>query len=218
MGPTLRGLSPEALTALNAFEVRPPVKRGDIEALLGMEPGVLALVDGLFHDALAVGHMEIRNAVERGWQVWGLSSMGAIRAYEMRTLGVRGYGQVYERFFAEEDFQDDEVALLHTAAPDYTPLTEPLVHLRVALDAYTEARILLPDQRDAIAQRLKSLWYGERTLELFFRLLREQAGPEIDPVNPNRCAISLRADFDRHRIKTRDLDRFLKEQVFGIRG
>ncbi|WP_425300876.1 TfuA-like protein, partial [Nocardia wallacei] len=34
--------------------------------------------------------MEIREALEAGWSVWGLSSMGAIRAAEMRLLGMRG--------------------------------------------------------------------------------------------------------------------------------
>ncbi len=142
VGPTFKGLGAAAIDAAQAFQIRSPVKRGDVEALAGVEPGVLVLVDGLFHDALAVGHIEIRNAVERGWQVWGLSSMGAIRAYEMRTLGVRGYGAVYERFYAEEDFQDDEVSLLHASAPDYTPISEPLIHLRAALDAYVSEGML----------------------------------------------------------------------------
>ncbi len=72
--------------------VLPPVKRGDVEKLISeREPGAMAIVDGLFQQCLSVGHAEIRSAVAAGWQVWGLSSMGAIRAYEMRNMGVRGY-------------------------------------------------------------------------------------------------------------------------------
>jgi hypothetical protein len=209
VGPTARGLSAEALLAAQAFQICSPVRRGDIEALTPVEPGVLVLVDGLFHDVLAVGHIELREAVARGWQVWGLSSMGAIRAYEMRTLGMRGYGDVYARFFAEEDFQDDEVSLLHAPAPDYTPISEPLVHLRSALDAYVTAGMLSAEQSQDVAQTLKSLWYGERTLDLFFRLLRGHVGPSLDASLPH-----LRADFDRHRLKTHDLDRFLINRVW----
>ena len=99
--------------------MRPPVRRLDVAKLTATErrPGTLVIVDGLFHDTLAVGHAEIREAMRRGWRVWGLSSMGAIRAREMAPLGMKGFGRVFERFEAEADFQDDEVALLHEPRP-----------------------------------------------------------------------------------------------------
>ena len=65
--------------------------------------------------------------------MWGLSSMGAIRAREMAHLGMRGYGSVYAPFATEGDFQDDEVALLHEPNAPYRPVSEPLVHLREAV-------------------------------------------------------------------------------------
>src|SRR4051795_13634825 len=88
-GPSMPGSLrlPEGATVL------PPVRRGDVPALLrDRRPGALAIADGLFHQSLAVGHVEIRDALDAGWQVWGLSSMGAIRACEMRYLGMRGCG------------------------------------------------------------------------------------------------------------------------------
>src|SRR5580765_2100861 len=88
VGPTRIGLSPDAERALEFFDVRPPIQRGDLLTLPHGDTGTLVIVYGLFQDCLAVSHAEIRDASNQGWIVWGLSSMGAIRAYEMRTMGI----------------------------------------------------------------------------------------------------------------------------------
>ena len=111
-----------------------PVRRGDLTRLARLHaPGTIVLVDGLFHHTLAVGHAEIRGALARGWAVYGLGSMGAIRACEMRDLGVRGFGNVYRRFVADPELRDDEVALLHESEPPYRALSEPLLRLVMAI-------------------------------------------------------------------------------------
>src|SRR5579859_7788998 len=118
VGPTMAA-SERARRLARRLRVRRPIKRAEVERLASrrQRPGVLAIVDGLFHDTLSVGHAEIREAIRNGWQAWGLSSMGAIRAREMSSLGMHGFGQVYARFEQEADFQDDEVALLHEPGP-----------------------------------------------------------------------------------------------------
>src|SRR5580700_6059608 len=128
VGPTLAS-SPRARLLTKGFRLHRPIRRHDIDALLAerRQPGIVVIVDGVFHDTLAVGHAEIRTALGLGWRIWGLSSMGAIRAREMSSLGMRGFGRVFERFMAEEDFQDDEVALLHEPNAPYRPVSEPLV-------------------------------------------------------------------------------------------
>ena len=124
VGPTLgEGRRARSLAAARGVRLRPPVKRRDLSNFLAkvrrQRPGVICIVDGVFHDRLAVGHAEIREALERGWRVWGLSSMGAIRAREMQSLGMRGFGRIYELFNTGRDFQDDEVALLHEPTAPY---------------------------------------------------------------------------------------------------
>ena len=119
---------------------------------------------------------------------------------------MRGFGQVYERFCAEGDFQDDEVALLHEPAPSYRPLSEPLVHLRAAVD-YLVARGLLGErQAHAVVSELKTRWYGERTLRGAVEVLARLGRPGLDSVRDEL------ARFDRFRIKTTDLERFLIER------
>src|SRR5207248_10056382 len=88
-GPTLLGVPEPQLSVLRRMQILPPVKRGSVEAIVGSsDPGTMIIVDGQFHQCLSVGHVEIRVALKTGWEVWGLSSMGAIRAYEMRDLGM----------------------------------------------------------------------------------------------------------------------------------
>src|SRR4051812_45698286 len=105
VGPTYEPIAPSRLIEAAGFVPRPPASRGDIAALDDSHPGVIALIDGRFNEQLAVGHAELRRAIERGWDVWGLSSMGAIRAYEMRGLGMKGFGTVYQHFLALGDFR-----------------------------------------------------------------------------------------------------------------
>jgi hypothetical protein len=194
--------------------VRPPVKRHDVAKLVEAadEPGVMAIVDGVFHDKLAVGHAEIRDAMERGWKVWGVSSMGAIRAREMAALGMRGFGRVFERFVAEADFQDDEVALLHEPTPPYRAVSEPLVHLRAAIEHLVQQRIVSRADATAVVDDLKSRWFGERTVRGTIEALARRA--------PESSAAIRRelSDFRRFALKTRDLELFLERHPWTEQG
>jgi len=59
VGPTRYGL-PERAVNDAALDVRPPVRRGDLHGLAAESPpGYVAIVDGLFHQELAVAHWEV---------------------------------------------------------------------------------------------------------------------------------------------------------------
>jgi hypothetical protein len=222
-GPTLRTPGGRSVLLPEDVTLRPPVARGDIDALLreadgnaGNIVGTIILADGVFHQSLAVAHAELREAIHAGWSVWGLSSMGAIRAREMHTLGMIGYGQVYEKFLAEEDFQDDEVALLHEADPPYRCFSEPLVHMRAALEAWQAAGWMLPALCTEVADTMKSLWYGDRTMERFQQTIGEvlERSRNLSALQ-NREQLELSfADFDRYRLKTSDLASFLERGLW----
>lgn len=189
-----------------AVRWRPPAGRGDVERLVATErPGTLALVDGLFQERLAVGHAEILAALRAGWIVWGLSSMGAIRAFEMRYLGVRGVGRVYRHFLDGADFRDDEVALLHEPEHPYRAFTEPLIHLRYALADLRDRGDLSPDAHDDVVRSLSDQWFGERTMDRFIDLVLAVVRPDRNGGVRHRLA-----DFDRYRIKQADLVEFLE--------
>lgn len=205
-GPTVgRALKIDPALALHGFEIRGPAQRGDVAALVAhAPPGTLVLVDGLFHQNLAVGHVELREAIAAGWQVWGLASMGAIRAREMSHLGMRGFGRVFEMFCSpDKDFRDDEVVLLHAPGPDYAELSEPLVHLRIALADFARRRLITAAAAEEVVERLASMYFGDRTLRRFGELVLEACGGGFDPL----------AEFDAHRIKSHDLLAFVRDIV-----
>jgi hypothetical protein len=166
----------------------------------------MAIVDGQFQQCLSVGHAEIREALTLGWQVWGLSSMGAIRAYEMREMGVRGFGNVYELFCKQVDFRDDEVALLHEPGPPYRSLSEPLVHLRLWLKELCRMGLLKHREEKQVVHRLMQLWFGERTIGRARSMVLE-----VIPKKELKVDESL-TDFDRFRLKTHDLRNFLYQK------
>jgi hypothetical protein len=211
VGPTLNGSS--SFVAGSGIKMLPPVKRGDVERLVSTRrPGVVAIVDGQFHQCLSVGHAEIRLAIAKGWQVWGLSSMGAIRACEMRHMGMSGYGEVYNWFCRDEDFRDDEVALTHVSDPPYVALSEPLIHIRMWLRELVKLHLLSGNQQKRLLKELMSLWYGDRTLS--------RARTMVLSVIPDRHAEldQTLAEFDRFRLKSHDLAAFLREQPWKSRA
>lgn len=209
VGPTQCADADKAGLLSGGFEFLPPARRGDIQQLLTEPPGVIVLVDGRFHQCPAVGHAELRQAVELGWTVWGVSSMGAIRAFEMRHLGVRGYGSVYRHFLAQGDFQDDEVTLIHAAEPPFDGVTEPLIHLRYFLEFLTREALLSRAAASKIARNLKEQWYGYRTIALTLELISR----EVTDMSMIRV-LKHSDDFGRFRVKEHDLRSFIREEVW----
>ena len=204
-GPTLNGSA--SLIQDAGLKLLPPVKRGDIDRLVSTrKPGTMAIVDGQFHQCLSVGHAEMRSAVARGWQVWGLSSMGAIRACEMKHMGVRGYGQVYEWFCRDENFRDDEVALNHMPEPPYLPLSEPLIHIRLWLTELRNIGLLSSRRENTLIQRLMSMWFGDRTLKKARSMI-----VELIPHHATKVDETMQ-NFDRFRVKSHDFSDFLRAQ------
>jgi len=203
-GPTLYAMAQPALRD-RGLRWLPPVRRGDVDHLVDTEPPqLLVIVDGQFQNCLSVTHREIRRAVDRGWDVWGIASMGAIRAYELRECGMHGFGEVYRRFFLEDDFRDDEVALLHEPEPPYRAQSEPLVHIRVAVDDLVNQGVLASLAAARVIDAMSRVWFGRRTLPWLRALLQTEVPSPAWPF----VEASL-ASFGAYRIKSLDLEQFI---------
>lgn len=204
VGPSAHGLDLRALCD-DHMTIRSPVRRGDIEKLSASDelPDTIIIVDGTFHSYPSVGHAELRSAVEHGTQVWGLSSMGALRAAEMTSLGVRGFGRVFRAYADNPDFDDDEVALLHGTEHPFRPVSEPLIHIRTLVDDTVTRGVLSAERAAAVIEHLKNRWYGDRTLPLV-----RQALTSIGRLDADLAAGEV-ARIDRFRLKTIDLVDFL---------
>jgi hypothetical protein len=204
-GPSLQGIDSQLLRG-GGLDLCPPVKRGDIERLvLHSPPSNIAIVDGVFHSHPAVGHAEILAALDAGWRIWGLSSMGAIRACEMDGLGMTGFGEVYRQFANDPDLSDDEVTLIHQAQEPYLSLSEPLIHIRQFLKKWRIENKITPAQEQHILSYLKNMWYGYRTLDCLKKSLLAL------PIDAKQIDNAI-ANFSAHRIKILDLTSFLITQ------
>lgn len=187
LGPSLER---EAAEKILPAEYRPPAKRGDLLQAVKDGAGVIGLIDGVFHQESAVAHREILAALKKGVKVIGSSSMGALRAAEMDTLGMTGIGEVYRMFKSGELVSDDEVALVFDPETGLA-LSEPLVNIRFTLKEAEREGALTPPGHASLLAAAQSVFYPQRTYakivtaageavslearERFFSWLREHA-------------------------------------------
>ena len=139
VGPSLYGCSFERLED----EVwMPPARHGDIlRSVLEFSPKQVVLIDGVFHQSLAVWHKEIVFALLEGIVCIGAASMGALRAAELWRYGMIGVGEIFEMYRdGEED--DSLVAMTFDPVSGRPYVSSPLQHLKAkdALEAIEFAR------------------------------------------------------------------------------
>ena len=104
LGPSLDQAAAEKILPAHYL---PPARRGDLLAEAEKGATINGLIDGVFHQESAVAHREILAAVKKGVRVVGASSMGALRAAEMDTLGMVGIGEIYRMYKSGELESDD---------------------------------------------------------------------------------------------------------------
>jgi hypothetical protein len=178
LGPSLdHSAAEEILTA----EYRPPAKRGDLLAAVQEGATIIGLIDGVFHQESAVAHREILTAVKKGVRVVGASSMGALRAAEMDTLGMVGIGKIYRMFTSGELESDDEVALVFDPSSGLA-LSEPLINIRFTLKRAMEEGIIDTTAHDALLASARALFYPKRT----YRAIVSAAGEAVDEETKRR--------------------------------
>ena len=211
-GPSLFGVDLNTVN-MQGISLLPPVRRGDIEQLLITQklPGVIGLADGTFHSYPSVGHVELRDALEIGWRIYGLCSMGAIRVSEMSHMGMIPWGKVAKMFCNDRNLADDEVALLHGTDPPFMPLSEPMLHLREFCSQFQERGFLTEEQASVVLGSLRERWYGERTMDNFRSAL---AAVCVDQNLLKNLFVATK-NFKPYRLKQADLCSFVTERPWS---
>jgi TfuA protein len=112
---------------------RPPVRRGDLERLLREErPGTAIIIDGIFGAYLSITPTECRKLLNAGWRVVGSSSMGALRASELWSVGMIGIGEIFTLFRLGTLRSDADVAVALNPKT-FEEVTASVVHVRAVL-------------------------------------------------------------------------------------
>lgn len=161
LGPSL---DPESARAILDATYLPPARRGDIQAAASDGARIIGLIDGVFFQDCAVAHREILAALRAGVRVVGASSMGALRAAELDTLGMEGVGEIYRAYREGRIVADDEVALVFDPETGVS-LSDPLVNIRATLDAAVDEGVLDPGAARAILDAGRRLYFPERTYD-----------------------------------------------------
>lgn len=138
-----------------------PIQRGDIGLALKENPDIIGIIDGVFHQNSAVGHKEILEAIEKGVKVYGASSMGALRASELDSLGMVGIGYCYEQYATGEIESDDDVAVM-LDSETLEPLSIPLISMKYVFTKAVEENILSENQKDELLKIAKNEYYPNR--------------------------------------------------------
>jgi hypothetical protein len=178
LGPSLEQAAAEKILAA---DYRPPAKRGDLLAAVHEGATIIGLIDGVFHQESAVAHREILAAIKKGVRVVGASSMGALRAAEMDTLGMVGIGEIYRMYKSGELESDDEVALVFDPSSGLA-LSEPLINIRFTLKHALEKEIIDTAAYGALLASARSLFYPKRT----YRAIVSAAGEALDEKTRDR--------------------------------
>jgi TfuA protein len=158
-------------------EYLPPVRRGDIDALLTRprRPDTIGIVDGRFLHSMAISPKEVLRAIDAGISVYGSSSMGALRAVECAPYGMVGVGKVYDEYASGRVDADDEVAIAYDEETGRA-MSEPLVNWRIALAAGVAAGAV----PEPLARRFLALgeatYFPQRTRAGVLRLLAAEVG------------------------------------------
>jgi hypothetical protein len=172
LGPSLEQTAAEKILSAHYL---PPAKRGDLLTAVHDGATIIGLIDGVFHQESAVAHREILTALKKGVPVIGSSSMGALRAAEMDTLGMVGIGKIYNMYKSGELESDDEVALVFDPSSGMA-LSEPLINIRFTLRRAKDSGIIDISAHDALLAAARSVFYPQRT----YRTIVYQAGEAID--------------------------------------
>lgn len=153
----------EILDSFDDVEViyKRPIQRGDLNQALKENPNIIGIIDGVFHQNSAVGHKEILNVMKKGIEVYGASSMGALRASELDTLGMTGIGYVYNQYASGEVDSDDDVAVM-LDGDTLEALSEPLINMKYVFTNAVSENIITSDEKDELLSIAKETFYPKR--------------------------------------------------------
>lgn len=138
-----------------------PIKRGDLGHDIKENPDIIGIIDGVFHQNSAVGHREILNVMKKGVKVFGASSMGALRASELDSLGMIGVGYCYNQYASGAIDSDDDVAVM-LDSDTLEALSVPLISMKYVFTNAVSENIITEDEKNELIQITKSTFYPKR--------------------------------------------------------
>ena len=186
-----------------------PIKRGDLNLALKENPDIIAIIDGVFHQSSAVGHKEILNVLNNGVKVYGASSMGALRASELDTLGMIGVGYVYEQYATGKVDSDDDVAVM-LDSETLEALSEPLINMRYVFTNAFDENIISESEKEELLNIAKKTYYPKRN---YAKVLSESS---LDNDKKSRLIDFIRTSADIKKEDAKELLETIKNELVNV--
>jgi TfuA protein len=183
-----------------------PIKRGDLGLAIREHPNIIGIIDGVFHQNSAVGHREILKAINKGICVVGASSMGALRASELDSLGMKGIGYVYEQYATGKVTSDDDVAVM-LDSETLEQLSEPLINMEYTFTKAVEKDIITQDEKAELISIAKSTFYPKRN---YAQTLN---GSKLDENTKNQLITFIRFCEDIKKEDAKSLIRYIAHVI-----
>ena len=198
----------EILDSTDDVEViyKRPIQRGDLGQALKEHPDIIAIIDGVFHQNSAVGHKEILNAMKNGVKVYGASSMGALRASELDTLGMTGAGYVYNQYATGEVDSDDDVAVM-LDGETLEAISVPLINMKYVFENAVSEGIITDDEKEELLKTAKKTYYPKRN---YAETLNDSS---LDDAEKSELIDFIRTSPDIKKEDAKELLNLIKEEI-----
>lgn len=146
------------------IDLLPPATRGALTAAVTAGYTRIGFIDGAIENGSALPLREIRETLATpDVEVLGAASMGAIRAVELESAGMRGVGRVFRLLRGSSVIDSDEVYVLHAPAGlHYRCLTLPLVNVRYTLRSMRRSGHLALTDEHAILRYMRDVPWFDR--------------------------------------------------------
>jgi len=161
IGPTLSiNKAKEILEA----DYRPPAKKGDLLKLIPTAVKFVGLIDGYFLQDYPPTPIEVYNLLrKKDVLVFGSSSLGALRAVELKRFGMMGIGKIFNLFLKGVIDSDDEVAVTFTGYREYQ--SDALIDIRYNLFLAQKKQIIDKNTKRNILRIAKKTYFPYRTYD-----------------------------------------------------
>jgi TfuA protein len=159
LGPTL---SIEKAKEILDADYRPPAKKGDLLRLIPSPVKFVGLIDGYFLQDYPPTPIEVYNLLrKKNVKVFGSSSLGALRAVELKKFGMIGIGKIFNLYLNGIIDSDDEVAVTFTGYAGYK--SEALIDIRYNLFLAYKNKLIDKGTKNIILKIAKRTYFPYRT-------------------------------------------------------
>lgn len=154
------------------FEFSGPIKRGQLLTDIKSGYHIIGIIDGFFLNHLAVTPSEIIDCIRCGVKIFGASSMGAIRAADLDSIGMIGIGKIYDLIKKDDSFEDDFLGQTFLEE-EYFKTSAPFINVYYNLKKMKELNIITQEVFIFSVKSYRNMHYSERSTSKLTNLLKK---------------------------------------------